>query len=424
MSLWLSINTGPWTLKETPHGMLETLHFIRTISPFFVLMIAGSIAFGKKGDTAVSGPLRSWLLYGFVSLFAGFVMSPGPFDAAYWGFIYLSVFAALNVYVKGHDALNRAVHINYLSWIVTGLFLSILLFIAKDALFIETRQFGLTGYGVEGRVQAVAEMPMSRSSGLARFSAIPGVVSFVFLVKGGVLRRLVWAGIFLFSFSLIYLLQSRGAILCFGFALSFVMLFFGRRTRAIGIVFLIVVGLLLFTNIIPEDFVKLQFERFMRGQDVDEFYTITGRTMDWKIGWRIALDSPFIGWGPQADRMLAGGLHIHNTYLYALLTSGFLGAAFFAGGLLYAWLLFFRLLKGRAAEKFNQKVFFIQAGGVLAFFTGRSIPEVSGAMFGVDSMLMIPVIVYLTILYKQYKTSQAVQNEAGAKQRVKYKIRW
>ena len=213
-------------------------------------------------------------------------------------------------------------------------------------------------------------------------------------------------------------MQSRGAILGFGFALSFVMLFFGKKTRALGIFLGILIGLLLFTNVIPEDFVQFQTERFMRGQDTEEFYSLTGRTRAWDHGWYEAMKSPIIGWGPQADRMLIGE-HVHNTYLYALMTSGFIGAFFFAGGLIYAWLIFFKLLRAGVPDRLDQKTFFIQIGGILAFFTVRSIPEVSGAMFGIDTMLLLPVLGYLAVLNR---TNDLLSDRK--KEKVKIKIRF
>lgn len=417
VSLWFSINTGPWVLKDRPERFLELINYIRTISPFFVLAIAGIAAFGiKKGHVGpLSGPVRWWFGYGLASLFAC-LLSVSPPDAAYWASLYLSVFFVLNAYIKGPDTLNKAIYINYLSWIVTGVILLSLLFIARDVLFSES-QWGLTGYGMYGKMETIADMPMSRSSGLGRFAAIPGIIAFVFLWKGK-LRRILWATVFLFSAALVYLMQSRGAILGFGFALSFVMLFFGKKTRILGIFLAVLIGLLLFTNIIPDEFVKFQMDRFMRGQDVDEFYSLTGRTRAWDHGWYEAMKSPIIGWGPQADRMLIGE-HVHNTYLYALMTSGFVGAVSFTGGLIYAWLLFIRILKEGIADKFDQKTFFIQIGGILAFFTVRSIPEVSGAMFGIDFMLMLPAIAYLSVLYSAKSAARNIKEK-----RRRIKIRW
>ena len=196
------------------------------------------------------------------------------------------------------------------------------------------------------------------------------------------------------------------------------MLFFGRKTRVVGILLAVLIGLLLFTNIIPQDFVQYQMERFMRGQDTDQFYSLTGRTRAWDHGWYEAMKSPIVGWGPQADRMLIGE-HVHNTYLYALMTSGFVGVFFFAGGLLYAWLIFFKLLRAGFAEKLGHKTFFIQIGGILAFFTVRSIPEVSGAMFGIDTMLLLPALGYLTVLNRTY---DALSERNNQKQKIKIRF--
>jgi hypothetical protein len=249
-----------------------------------VLIIAGVIGFSRKRDHGepLSGPVRWWLVYGFLSLFAC-LMSVKPWSAAYWAFVYLSVFAAMNAYIKGPDSLNRSIHINYLSWIVTGAVLAVLLFLARDVLFVES-QYGLTGYGIYGQMETIGDMPMSRSSGLARFAAIPGVIAFVYIWKGK-FRRIVWGAVFLASAALVYLMQSRGAILGFGFALAFVMLFFGKKTRALGIFLCLLTALLLFTDVIPQEFVQFQRERFMRGQDTGEFYTLTGRTRAWENGW-------------------------------------------------------------------------------------------------------------------------------------------
>ena len=53
------------------------------------------------------------------------------------------------------------------------------------------------------------------------------------------------------------------------------------------------------------------------------------------------------------------------------------------------------------AERFDQKMFLMQTGGILAFFTVRSIPEVCGAMFGVDLVVMVPAVAYLVVLDQQ-----------------------
>lgn len=61
-------------------------------------------------------------------------------------------------------------------------------------------------------------------------------------------------------------------------------------------------------------------------------------------------------------------------------------------------MLFFRSILRKTADRLGQRIVLIQAGGILAFFTVRSIPEVCGAMFGVDLMVMLPAMAYLGLL--------------------------
>jgi O-antigen ligase len=171
----------------------------------------------------------------------------------------------------------------------------------------------------------------------------------------------------------------------------------GVKERRFGAIFLILLGLTLYADVIPERKVEQVSEHIFRGQSIEELQTMTGRTKSWEKGWKKVLKSPVWGYGPQADRYLIKE-HVHNTYMYALMSSGFAGAAAFAGGLLWAWILFLRAIIRGFADRFGQRMFLIQAGGILAFFTVRSIPEVCGAMFGVDFMVLLPVLAYLVVL--------------------------
>lgn len=352
--------------------------------------------FGKK---IINGPVKLWLIYGIISL-GVCIISPKPLDAAYWAINYISVLAAATLFLQGEKKLAKAIQLNYLSWLVTALFLVILVFVARDTLFVDYRYGWITGYGIVNRMDGAANMAMSRSSGMARFAAVPGVVAFIFLLTGTGLKRILWAIPFILSAALIWFMQSRGAILGFAFAMAFVMLFLGPRSRLFGLIGLITVGLLYFTDLIPDQAERYVKKHFYRGQTSEELMTLTGRTRAWKKAWRQIKKAPIFGRGPQSDRYLIK-THVHNTYLYALLQSGIVGAAAFTAGLVWAWILFFQAILRKTADQLGQRVFLVQAGGVLAFFTARSIPEVCGAMFGVDLMVMVPVLAYLGLLGQQ-----------------------
>ena len=399
--IWLSVNTGPWVFKSTPTSLLDWLHYFRTFFPWVVLFIA-YIVMAERGSfntEAISGPVKLWLIYGIISL-GICINSPKPLDAAYWAINYLAVFAAVALYLKGENHLARAVQLNHLSWCITTLFLIILVLVARDALFVDYRFSWITGYGIIHRMDAVVNVTMSRSSGMARFAAVPGIVSFVFLLTGFSWKRILWFIPFVLSAVLIWFMQSRGAILGFAFSMAFTMLFLGSRSRFFGLIGLILVGSLYFTDLIPARAAKYIKKHFYRGQSREELMTLTGRTRAWKKAWRQIAKKPILGRGPQSDRYFIKE-HVHNTYLYALLQAGVVGAAVFVGGLVWAWVLFFRAILRKTADQIGQRAILIQTGGILAFFTVRSIPEVCGAMFGVDLLVMLPALAYLTLLDRQ-----------------------
>lgn len=71
--------------------------------------------------------------------------------------------------------------------------------------------------------------------------------------------------------------------------------------------------------------------------DATEILSATGRTELWGFSFDLAMENPFVGWGPGqlrggplAQRLSAAGFsgHSHNAFLESLVTGGFIGGAF------------------------------------------------------------------------------------------------
>jgi hypothetical protein len=105
--LWLSINTGPWVLEKEPENTVEWLNYLRTFFPTLVLIVTALKLFGTRGSAKLPPNARLWLIYGLVGTFACLV-SPDPFNAAFWAAAYLSVFGAMKLYLKEEDLLVLA----------------------------------------------------------------------------------------------------------------------------------------------------------------------------------------------------------------------------------------------------------------------------------------------------------------------------
>ncbi|MBA4373069.1 MAG: hypothetical protein C0402_09455 [Thermodesulfovibrio sp.] len=404
--LWFSINTGPWVLRSRPEDMVEWLHWLRTLFPLLVIFSPVIILTSGQSRRQLPGNVRLWLLYGLTGLLAC-ILSPEPLDAAYWAIAYLAPIAAMKLYLHEKDMMNEIVNLNILNMVILTVFLCVLIFFSFDALYVEGRA-GITGYGIEGRMPLIAQMPMSRSSGMARFAAVPGILSFIYLWFGSSWTRFLWIIPLFFFAWIVVIMQSRGAIIGFGFVLAFEMLFLGGRKRILALILLILFGLILMSDALPGQLFEEIADFLKRGQSNEELRSMTGRTRAWGLGWSEILNAPLIGRGFQADRYLIAE-HVHNAYLYALLTSGFTGATAYVCGLLWTWILFFRAIRRISEREQKHKIFLIQAGGILAFFTVRGVTEGAGAMFSVDFMIMLPVITYLGILDQEYGIIQKVK---------------
>ena len=128
-----------------------------------------------------------------------------------------------------------------------------------------------------------------------------------------------------------------------------------------------------------------------------KFFKFTGRTAVWMEGWNLIKNSPLIGYGFHADRLLLG-THMHNSVLHALIQAGFIGAIPFVAAVIFAWVLFFRIVRKLNLLIGAHKHLVIQCGGVLAFLTMRSFPESTGAFFGVDWIILALVLLYLEVV--------------------------
>ena len=75
-----------------------------------------------------------------------------------------------------------------------------------------------------------------------------------------------------------------------------------------------------------------------------------------------------------------------------------IGALPFVAAMIFGWVLFFRLVSNLTLLYGPHKHLVIQCGGILAFITIRSLPESTGAFFGVDWIILAIVLFYLQVV--------------------------
>jgi O-antigen ligase len=410
--LWVGINTGPGNINlDLIEGSLTGFfNGVRATFPLAVLVLWFFHILIRKQRTirSFTWPEALWLYYGIVCLIAGLYADPW-FDYAYWGFAYLSAFAATEMYMQESPTPEHAGALNRLNWVLGSAVLLIVVWVARGQL-LEQTSMGMSGYGVTGRMPTVAGMAMLRASGISRLAAVPAIVAFVLLWKTRGFFRLVWAAVFVPTAYLVWIMQSRGSLVSFGFALSFVMVFVEGTSRRVGFVLAILLGTVFVSGFIPGETVRHLYLYATRGEQGTQLESMSGRFYIFREAWQLIKEAPFIGYGPQADRRVLTIVgNAQNAVLYALLCGGFLGGAGYIGGLVLSWVLLARALRRRHLLPPDERTTLLQVAGVLAFLTMRSYPENCAALFSVDLLLQLPAMVYLGELDRVFKRSAAAQ---------------
>lgn len=175
------------------------------------------------------------------------------------------------------------------------------------------------------------------------------------------------------------------------------MLLLGGRARTIGILALVLTAGAVSLNFVSHETLNYIWRHATR-HDLN-LMKMTGRTDIFQDAWLAILRAPIIGYGPQGDRRIIFA-NAQNGVLYALLCGGFLGGGAWTLGFAIALVYLARAVWRRDIVPVDDSMLFAQVAGLMVFFTLRTIPENTAALFSVDLMLQLPAMVYLGVLVR------------------------
>jgi O-antigen ligase len=398
LCLWCNLNTGFWNI-DSPNNPGEWLNLIRAALPFVVLPASGFLLFHRrKLHLPRNAPSRLLIVYGAFATFAA-IFSPEPMWSLYWSMTFVATILAAWTFVDRADPIEAARQLLLVTWVATFIVAAIISYQARNSVFGEAG----TGYEVMGTLNG-----LSRSSGVARWAAVPGLVC---LVRAYHTRRLSHITFFLgaaaVSFFIVYRMQSRGAVFGSIAALLFVLLV-SSRMRRYALPFATVAILVILVLDSPTTVSNNVVTYLQRGETREQFLSMTGRTRAYEHGVAAFRDAPFFGRGQWADRLIIGE-HAHNSFLQALLNAGLVGGIPYFASWVAGWMLFYKLQKRSARLNPDDRVHLLECGAVMMFFTVRAIPETTTASFAVDLLVMVAVYVYLESLTIQMSAKRLRQ---------------
>ena len=103
---------------------------------------------------------------------------------------------------------------------------------------------------------------------------------------------------------------------------------------------------------------------------------------------------------------------MHNAFMHALVQTGTLGTLAFVASLILGWALLTKAMFSLGRYSAAHKSLIVQAGGILMFLTFRGSVESSGAFFGVDLLLLAPMLLYLHVV-TNFRGSDSEGSEDG-----------
>jgi O-antigen ligase len=386
------------------------IHGIRAFFPevaawiSFLLILTRS----KRIFPWLVGPLGLMLLYAITGLISSTTLSPQPVDATYYGANYLSIVLVLLAIVPVQNPLPDLRKVLNATWVVGTLFtlslLGLIPFLGSAALTqTEDNPVGVRAYSSGGEILGMAG---TRNTGFARYAAISALVALPRLMKKGNLTvRIIWGLVFFASLYALIIANGRTETLAFIGGVA-VILGIEKAKRTVNILVgtagLILLGV--------RGFFHGFYLYITRTGQIDP--TMTGRTVTWQDALRYVWDSPWVGFGFQADRYLLAGLHMHNAFLHAFLQSGFLGGGAIIIGLAITWgyIIKYFFLQQPA----DRSLIPPEIPAVFLFVMISSITESTFAYFSAAWLLSAPIVAYVMALHQHMRR---VSTEA-AKERV------
>jgi hypothetical protein len=378
--IWAGMFSGLYNI-QSPKFLASPFGFIqgaRALLPVLAAYLGLMWILATRSRFPYFGtPVGFLFLYWLIGLVMSFTLSPDKLTAVYWAVAYLAPLLVVWMALHREEslaALRRIIFVN------DAVILAIVATLLPGALNRSSGQavrmmyydlpFGL------GKITA---------NGVGRFALVALIYFLVFLAtRSGKIRWLSLAPLGLVLL-LLAQTQSRTALLGLTVTLLLFVLLKGLSWR------------FLLLGPVAAYIIWLSGFEWRAHGDVGRLVSLTGRQTTWQKGIERIQESPFLGWGFHADRILLNSEHMHNSYLHTAINSGLFGALSFTVALLSVWFLILRSnLLRRARDVIGpDRGALLKSVFLLGFLTSRSFFESTAAFYGVDLLLLLPAMTYI-----------------------------
>lgn len=383
---------GPLRLFSLSFNPIEVIQAFR---PYFPLVAAYILLVWILANRArfplSSNPLRFLLLYCSLGIIVSIFLSPDMTTSLYWATMYISPILVLWFVLDGREpdkTLKSLIYVNY------GVFILITLFLIPGAYEAQGP--------ASGRLQ-LWRLPFGLgtmiANGVGRFALVTIIIASMRFMSSKKRFRFLWMIVIPPSLYLLARTQSRTALLGFSVVCILVVLIFHVDWR------------LFFAGPIAAYVIYVSGFQWRAQGQFQTLVDLSGREFTWERAFQMIKQSPFLGWGFHADRMLLNSEHMHNSYLHAMIHSGLIGTILFLVAFVSMWYAIVKSdIFGRARFVSGpDKPLLIESVLFFGFMTSRSFFESTGAFYGVDLLLLVPSMAFIyQWIVNNPKTKQAL----------------
>lgn len=381
LMIWGGMFSGIYNLQPSYMNSSTFAYFngIRCLLPIVAAFTSLLWIMGKRAKFPLSRVPTGYLFYYCVlGLVNSFLFSPDKTTSIYWGVLYLSPLLVIWVEMDSPDSLSnirRLLNLNYI------IFVAILISLLPEAF-----KFGLGKISHNYFYKLPFGLGEMRSNGVGRFALVVIILSFMRIYLSDKLaQRLRWLVLLVASVFVLAQTQSRTALL--GLAVAGILM---ATMRGMKLTFLIIGPLIAYL-------IYLSGFKWRAQGSIDELLYLANRQSIWNRTIDQVKKSYYLGWGFHADRLLLDSEHVHNSYLHSMIHGGILGTLFFIMAIISAWALIIknRLLKRIHYIRGPDQPLLMESIMLLGFMTSRSFFESTAAFYGVDLLLLVPIVTYL-----------------------------
>jgi O-antigen ligase len=255
--------------------------------------------------------------------------------------------------------------------------------------------------GVIG-IQISGVIPTLASNSVGETGAVLAIVALARLLpsSGSARDRTLYSLLFLAGLVTLVLSQTRSAIAGFLLGVALLLLF---TRRAALLVSAILAGL----AVLASSTGGLLWEYFLRGQNPEQFASLTGRVNWWEFGWHEFSKNPLTGLGAYTARfeVLAKigeseTSTIHNTYVEVIVGTSFCGLVPVLVVLFATWWILVRCLRNYPRNS-RDRGMALEAVAVLAVVSVRSL--FSTQLIWHPSLIFLLSVGYAEFLRRQWR---------------------